>query len=288
MTAVGVIGLGRTGLPVAANLLARGHVVLGFRRNDPGELDKLGGRSLPSAAAVADSTNMIFTVLPSVEALDDVMQQILPVLSASHTVTELGSHPLAVKERYRELCAAKGAVFLDGEISGTPAMTAARAAVFLIAGDAKRAEEVVALCKDASDHARYAGAFGAATKLKLIANHLVAVHTAAAAEAMLLVEKSGLDPALAIEVLGLGAGSSTMLKARAATMIARKFVDPAPGPVSMLHHYLAPIDDLRGDQQLPLFEAAAQLLRDALANGRKDQDIACVIELLDAQKGRLS
>jgi hypothetical protein len=56
----------------------------------------------------------------------------------------------------------------------------------------------------------------------------------------------------------------------------------------MLHHYLAPIDELRGDQQLPLFEAAASLLRTALANGRRDQDIACVIDLLDAQKGRLS
>jgi putative dehydrogenase len=288
VSAIGVIGLGRTGLPVAANLLARGHIVLGFRRNDPGQLAKLGGKAQPSARAVADATNMILTILPSVEALDEVMTQILPVLTPSHTIAELGSHPLAVKQRYRELCEARGAVFLDGEISGTPGMVASRAAVFLIAGDPKRSEEVVALCKDASDHARYVGAFGSATKLKLIANHLVAVHTAAAAEAMLLVEKSGLDPALAIEVLGLGAGSSTMFKARAANMSARKFVDPAPGPVGMLHHYLAPIDELRGDQQLPLFEAAASLLRTALANGRRDQDIACVIDLLDAQKGRLS
>ncbi|HEX4422014.1 MAG TPA: NAD(P)-binding domain-containing protein [Kofleriaceae bacterium] len=288
MTSVGVIGLGRTGLPVAANLVARGHQVIGFRRRAAGELAQIGGTLAAGPREVAERATTILLVLPSVAALDDVMTQILPVLGAGHVVVALGSHPIADKQRHREHCAARGAVLLDGEISGTPAMTAARRAVVLIAGDPVAAEPVVALCRDASDHAHYVGAFGAATRLKLVANHLVAVHTAAAAEAMLLVERSGIDPALAIAVLGAGAGGSTMWSARAPSMAARQFVDPAPGPVGMLAHYLAPIEDLAGPTSLPLFAAAAGLYRAALAQGRGDHDIACVIELLDTRKGQPS
>jgi 3-hydroxyisobutyrate dehydrogenase len=129
----------------------------------------------------------------------------------------------------------------------------------------------------------YTGAFGAATKLKLVANHLVAVHTVAAAEALLLVERGGLDVKLAIEVLGLGAGSSTMFKQRAGRMAARQFVDPAPGPVAMLQAYLQPIHDL-GDETsapTPLFDVAHAIFRRALEAGRGAHDIGCVIELLD-------
>jgi putative dehydrogenase len=116
-----------------------------------------------------------------------------------------------------------------------------------------------------------------------VANHLVAVHTVAAAEALLLVERGGLDVKLAIEVLGLGAGSSTMFKQRAGRMAARQFVDPAPGPVGMLSAYLQPIADLGVEASVPtpLFDVAHQVFRRALEGGRSEHDIGCVIELLD-------
>ncbi|MFT3695550.1 MAG: NAD-binding protein [Kofleriaceae bacterium] len=274
-----MIGLGRTGLPIATNLIGRGHEVIGYRRHMTPEFTGIPATNVREVARA----KTIFTILPSVEALDDVMTELVPVLDG-HTIVELGSHPIAAKEKWRDALASRGSHFLDGEISGTPPMTAARTAVLLVAGDERAAIPLIELCKDASDHVRYAGAFGGATKLKLVANHLVAVHTVAAAEAMLLVKESGLDPKLAIEVLGLGAGSSTMLKMRAPMMANRAF-EPAAGPVGMLSHYLSPIDELAGDLQLPLFEAAAELFRKALATGRRDQDIGCVIELLD-RKGR--
>ncbi|MEO7733175.1 MAG: NAD(P)-binding domain-containing protein, partial [Kofleriaceae bacterium] len=220
MTTLGMVGLGRTGLPIAHNLIARGHEVIGYRRSASTELVRAGGRaaSHPRELAAAD---VILSVLPSASALDDVMHGahgLLAALEPRHTVIELSSYPLAVKERYRALLAERGATLLDGEISGTPAMTAARASVFMLAGERASCEAALAICRDATDHAMYAGAFGAATKLKLVANLLVAVHTVAAAEALLLVERAGLDVALAIDVLGLGAGSSTMFRARAPSM----------------------------------------------------------------------
>lgn len=287
---VGVIGLGRTGMPVAHNLLARGRSVVGYRRSDASELARAGGIVAASPREVAERAQIILSVLPSTEALDEAMGGMLEALGPNHVVAELGSHPRAVKERHRERLAARGATFVDGEISGTPMMTAARKSVFLLAGDQPACEATIAVCRDATDHALYAGAFGAATELKLVANLLVAVHTAAAAEALLLVERAGLDVGLAIEALGLGAGSSTMFLARARPMAARRFTDPAPGPVAMLAHYLDPIRELaaRSETPSPLFEVASRLFERALADGRAPQDIGCVIDVLAAlppQKG---
>jgi L-threonate 2-dehydrogenase len=285
--AIGMLGLGRTGLPIAKNLLARGHDVIGYRRSDLSALVDSGGRAAATARAVGESARVILSVLPSAAALDDAMlgeRGLLGALGPSHVLVELSSYPLAVKERYRALLAERGATFIDGEISGTPAMTAARKAVFLLAGDKGACEAVLPVCLDATDHAIYAGAFGAATKLKLVANLLVAVHTVAAAEAVLLVERAGLDVPLAIQALGLGAGASTMFAARASSMAARRFVDPAPGPVGMLSAYLEPIRELahRAEAPLPLFAIACDLFRAALAAGRAEEDIGCVIELLAA------
>jgi len=281
-----MIGLGRTGLPLALNLRERGHEVIGFRRSGSEAFVAAGGRLAKSPREVAESARVIVSCLPSPAALDDVMTGsggMLAALGPQHTVVEVSSYPLAVKERYRDLLAERGAAFVDGEISGTPAMTEARASVVLLAGDKAACDRAIAVCRDASEHCIYAGEFGAATKLKLVANVLVAVHTVAAAEAMLLVERSGLDSALAIEVLGLGAGASTMLRHRAGSMAAREFVDPAPGPVAMLAAYLEPIRELAGSSAspTPLFSIAEELFRTALANGRGAHDIACVIDLLD-------
>jgi L-threonate 2-dehydrogenase len=277
---IGIVGLGRTGLPIAANLRARGHAVLGYRRT---VADELAGDRATSLREIAERCRLILTVLPKA-ALAGVIAELAPHVGADHTIIELGSHPLADKQA---AASALTATFIDGEVSGTPAMTAARTAVILLAGPRAACDAALPILRDASDHAYYVGELGAATKLKLIANHLVAVHTAAAAEAMLLVESSGIDPQLAIEVLGLGAGGSTMWRARAPSMHARAFVDPAPGPVGMLAAYLAPIDELAATAGVPvrLFSAAAELYRTALANGRAHHDIGCVIELIDQQKG---
>ena len=285
-TAIGVLGLGRTGMPVAHNLLARGRAVVGYRRSDASELARAGGRVARHPREVAEGARVILSVLPSPAALEEVMagaDGLLAALGPEHVLVELSSYPLAVKERYRVLLGERGATFIDGEISGTPAMTAARRAVFLLAGERAACEAVLPICRDATEHALYAGAFGSATKLKLVANLLVAVHTAAAAEALLLVERAGLDVPLAIDVLGLGAGSSTMFTARAKSMAARRFVDPAPGPVAMLSAYLEPIAQLAANAEAPspLFAVASALYRDALAGGRAQEDIGCVIDLLD-------
>ena len=61
---------------------------------------------------------------------------LLETARAGQIVVEFGSHPVPVKQQYVAPLAAKGATFLDGEVSGTPGMVAARKAVIYLAGDA--------------------------------------------------------------------------------------------------------------------------------------------------------
>ena len=127
------------------------------------------------------------------------------------------------KERQIAPLAAKGAIFLDGEVGGTPGMVSARKAVVYLAGDAEAAKKAERVMRGVSDVVHYFGAFGNASKVKLINNLLVAIHIAATAEAMALGLKAGVDVDLMIKAVAGGSGGSTQFGIRAPWMAQRRF-----------------------------------------------------------------
>ena len=149
METVGLIGVGKIGLPIAENLIKSGYRVLGYRRSSLAEFEQIGGIAARSPADVGAQADIVLTCLPSAEALDDVVQGkhgLVHTARPGQIVVELGSHLVPDKERQIAPLAAKGAVFLDGEVGGTPGMVRARKAVVYLAGDAeaaKKAEQVV-------------------------------------------------------------------------------------------------------------------------------------------------
>src|SRR5437588_11093211 len=149
MDTIGLVGIGKIGLPIAENLIKSGYRVLGYRRSSLADFEKLGGVAARSAADVGAQAEIVFSCLPSTEALDDVIQGpngLAKSARPGQIIVELGSHPVPAKERHVAALAAKGAAFLDGEVSGTPGMVAARKAVIYLAGDpeaCKQAERVV-------------------------------------------------------------------------------------------------------------------------------------------------
>ena len=119
-----------------------------------GSFEKLGGVPAQSAADVGAQADIVFSCLPSTEALDDAMQGpngLIKTARAGQIVVELGSHPVPDKKRQIAPLKEKGASFIDGEVSGTPGMVSARKGVIYLAGDAeacKQAERVVGrLCR---------------------------------------------------------------------------------------------------------------------------------------------
>ena len=123
----------------------------------------------------------------------------------------------------------------------------------------------------------YTGPFGTGAQMKYIANLLLAVHTVAAAEAMALARRSGLDLELVQKTLDNSIASSAIWKQRGPRDGRTRLVS-RPRPGQTLHPILEQIEDYAAQTGLPapVFAAAKEVFDKALADGWGDLDIACV------------
>ena len=286
MNTVGLIGIGKIGLPVADNLIKSGYRVVGYRRSSLDEFAKIGGVPARSAADVGAQADVVFTCLPSTEALDDVVHGAGGLIHSARPgqiVAELGSHPVPDKKRQITLLAERGVTFIDGEVSGTPGMVAARKAVVYLAGDAHACKKLEAVVAGFTDSCLYFGEFGAASRVKLINNLLVAINIAATAEAMALGLKAGVDVPLMIKAIATGSGGSTQFAIRAPWMAERRFT-PVQGSAGTLAHYFDMIADFAASVGVatPLLDCVVPLYRRCVEMGLGDKDVAVMVDVLSA------
>jgi 3-hydroxyisobutyrate dehydrogenase-like beta-hydroxyacid dehydrogenase len=284
MEPIGLIGVGKIGTEIAKHLINGGYRVLGYRRGSLAEFEKIGGTPARSPAHIGEQADIVFSCLPGGDSLDDVVngpQGLVRSARSGQIVAELGSHPLPAKEQQIERLRGKGAVFIDGEVSGTPGMVAARKAPIYLAGDAEACKKLEPIIKAFADIYLYCGGFGAASKIKFVNNLLVTVNTAAIGEAVSLALKAGVDPDLMIKAITNGSGGSVLFPIRAPRMVQKNYL-PAQGTFEMLSHYFEYIDDLadRSGAPTPLFDLAADLYRRGLQRGLAEHDVAAIIEVL--------
>jgi putative dehydrogenase len=287
MTTVGVIGLGKMGLPIAQNLMDRGFNVVGYRRSGTGELTALGGTGAQSPADVASASDVLLSILPDVAALREVLlgsQGTMTKLRPGTVHVEMSTLDVAEKAALRDHVRSAGADLLDCPISGTPAMVRPRAATTFVSGEKASVDAVREVLDAISGPWVYTGAFGTAARLKYVASLLVAVHTVATAEAMLLARRSGLDLELVQRTLDDSIASSAIWQRRGPLVRERRWT-PAPGPIATLHEILEQIEDQAAaiGTVLPLFAVAKSLYDRALADGWGAFDIAAVHDLLSGQ-----
>ena len=294
-TVVGLIGLGAMGVPVAEHLIAAGHPVVGFDiasdRIDAFEV--VGGLGAASVEEVATRSQAVLTLLPSPAALADVCDGLVAAADASDgprpDVIELSTLGYETKAGARQRLASAGILMLDAALSGTAVQAASGDLIVYVSGDRltmKRCREVVASIGRAVHDL---GAFGNATRTKLVANHLVAVHIAAAAEALLLAERCGLDPAAILGALTDGAGTSRMLEVRGPMMVSATYQPPSMR-LELFLKDVALIESLgRGvASPTPLFDEAARFFRGAVEDGRAREDSSAVYAWLAEQPGTSS
>ena len=172
-------------------------------------------------------------------------------------------------------------MFLDGEVSGTPGMVAQRKGVIYLAGDADACKKLEGVIAGFADSCLYLGAFGAASRVKLINNLLVAINIAATAEAMALGLKAGVDVPLMIKAIATGSGGSTQFGIRAPWMAERRFT-PVQGPVPTLQHYFGMIDDFAGKVGVatPILDCVVPLYERFMAMGFGEYDVAKMVDVL--------
>ena len=280
---VGLVGLGIMGTAIARNLVSRGWQVIGFdidatRRE---ELSRDNVNIADNAAQVARDAPVIMTSLPNPAAVADVGRAIANSGQPPRIVVELSTLSIADKLVFESILKSAGHIALDCPLSGTGAQARNRDLVVYASGDSASIARCAGLFSDFARQSADLGRYGNGSRMKFIANHLVAIHNVASAEAMILAERSGLDPKMVVDMVGPGAGGSRMFQMRAPMMVERVY-EPATMKVSTWKKDMAIIAEFADDVgcATPLFTLTQPVYEEAIAMGLGDQDTAAVFEVL--------
>ena len=280
---VGIVGLGIMGGAIARNLVERGWRVIGFDI-DAARRAELALANVTIAADVSQVTRdapIIMTSLPSAAAAVDVAQIIANSGQSSRIIVELSTLALVDKLRFEAILNKAGHSPLDCPLSGTGAQAKNRDLVVYASGDSHAIAKCMGLFADFAKQSADLGKYGNGSRMKFVANHLVAIHNVATAEAMILAERAGLDPKMVVEMVGPGAGGSRMFQMRAPMMVEGVY-EPATMKVSTWKKDMAIIADFAEDVgcATPLFSMTQPVYSEAMAMGLGDQDTAAVFEVL--------
>ena len=286
MATVGLVGLGLLGHAVASRLRAGGHAVVGYDvvPERVRALVALGGTAAASVAEVAQASEAVCTLLPSLRTVEEAILGPGGILSrarAGQTVIQMSTISPALTERLARETVARGLAFLDAPVSGTSAMVARGEGLFLVGGERAVFDRWRPVLETVL-RSVYVGAAGQAMLVKLAANLLVAVNTLAAAEALYMTERAGIAPAVALEILTGGAASSRMLEVRGPLIIRRDF--PAQMKLELFMKDLHLIQEAGAavGAPLPLTDVAERLYAAAQASGHGAEDLSVVVRALEA------
>ena len=282
---IGLIGLGIMGSAIASNLIkarfrVTGYDVVAARRR---ALARAGGTAVASVEDAGAAANVVITSLPSSDALLGVSAALARSRRPPTHVIEASTLPIEIKEVARVRLAAAGTLLLDCPISGTGAQARTGDVIVYASGQKRDCLAVGPVLNGFSRAHYYVGPFGAGSKTKFVANLLVAVHNVAAAEALVLAMKAGLDPALTLKVIADGAGGSRILQLRGPMMVRGDYRHATATLAMFVKDQSIIADFARGlGCPTPLLAATTPVYTAAAAMGHLRDDTAAVCAVLES------
>jgi 3-hydroxyisobutyrate dehydrogenase-like beta-hydroxyacid dehydrogenase len=284
MTPVGVIGLGIMGSAMSANLVKAGFEVQGYdivaaRR---AALKRAGGRPATSLSRI--KAPILITSLPSAAALHSVCEKLS---GKNRIVVETSTLPIEDKLKARDALKRKGITLLDCPLSGTGAQARTGDLVVFASGERKAFARAQSIFPGFSRAHHYLGEFGNGSKMKYVANLMVAIHNVSAAEAFVLGMKAGLPPKLIYEVQANGAGTSRMFQVRGPMMVAGRYGDDVTMKNEIWQKDMKIIGEFAAKLGVPtpLFNASAAVYNAAMALGYGREDTGAVCAVLELNAG---
>lgn len=280
-TQVAVIGLGLMGGPIASHLVASGHKVFGWDPSPQARENALnhGVAILEALTKLPNGVTVVFTCLPSASAAWEVAKTFASMDVKGMVIAEMSTLSLTDKTRCEHLLQQAGILMLDCPISGTGAQALTKDLSIYVSGDSQAWETIKNVVASFAMRPRYVGNFGNGTRLKFIANLLVAVNNVATAEALALADSCGLNMNQVVEVIREGAGNSRIFELRGPMMARREYTPP-----TMKQEIWAKdmwlIDQFAREvgASTPIFDATQPVYQAALARDAKE-DTASVLEI---------
>jgi 3-hydroxyisobutyrate dehydrogenase-like beta-hydroxyacid dehydrogenase len=285
---VGIIGLGIMGGAFAQNLYAAGWRVIGYdvaaaRRR---ALARAGIDIAADAGDVAAKAPTIILSLPKASALAATADAIVAAGVPRRVVIEASTFTLEDKQAAEATLRQAGHVLLDCPVSGTGIQAKTKDLVIYASGGAAEIRKLRPLFADFTRAVHDLGAFGNGSRMKYVANLLVAIHNVASAEALVLGMKAGLPPQLIYDQIKIGAGNSRVFELRAPMMVKGRYDDPTM-KISIWQKDMEVIGGFA--QKLgaptPLFSATLPIYAAALSTGYADEDTAATCAVLEAMAG---
>jgi 3-hydroxyisobutyrate dehydrogenase-like beta-hydroxyacid dehydrogenase len=171
---------------------------------------------------------------------------------------------------------------IDCPVSGTGAQAKARDLVFYASGDAGAIRRVTPMLERFGRHTYSVGKFGNGSRMKFVANLLVAINNVASAEAMVMGMKSGLPPQAIYDLIRGGAGNSRIFELRAPMMVKGRY-DDVTMKIDIWQKDMDVISDFAKTLKVktPLFSATGPIYKKAMRSGLGEQDTAAVCAVLE-------
>jgi len=281
---VGVIGLGIMGGAFARNLVTAGWRVVGYDPNPARrrEARRAGVDLANNAAEVASAVPIILTSLPKPRALTETVQEIATPRLRSKVVVEMSTFAISDKEKAARALHRAGHVMIDCPVSGTGSQAKNRDLVFYASGNARTIARLRPVLMAFGRNVFNVGEFGNGSRMKYVANLLVAINNVAAAEAMVLGMKAGLDPDMIVDLVRAGAGNSRVFELRA-PMMAKGRYDDVTMKISVWDKDMQVIGDYARKIRVPtpIFNATKGIYLKAMKSGLGSRDTAAVCAVLE-------
>jgi 3-hydroxyisobutyrate dehydrogenase-like beta-hydroxyacid dehydrogenase len=284
---IGMIGLGIMGSAMAGNIVRAGYTVVGYDVDAARLRDhvRAGGIAARNSSEVRKRADVVVCSLPSAAALAQVATE-LAESEGADVVVETSTLPIAVKLEARQRLADAGVTLLDCPLSGTGSQARVKDIVVYVSGPEDGYRRVSPVMDGFARAHYYVGAFGAGSKTKFVANLLVAIHNVAAAEALVLSMKAGLDPEVTLKVIADGAGNSRMLQVRGPMMVQGDYGNPTM-KLDVWQKDMTVIADFAREVgcPTPMFSTTAPFYLAAMAAGRGAEDTGAVCAVLEEMAG---
>ena len=289
-TAVGFIGLGAMGGPMALNLVKHGFSLV-VHDVDPVKIEPLRKRG----AAVADSPERVaaaagrtITMVETTAQAETVIvgeHGIIRSASPGHIVISMSTIDPFAARRLADTLAARGVAMLDAPVSGGTVRAVSGELSIIAGGDAK----TFAACRDLFEAMGtklfHVGGLGQGLAMKLVNNMLGQVTMVAIAEALVMGVKAGLDPQTIYDVVRVSTGTSSTFESRVPRILARDFAPGGTVDISYKDQELETTFAKQLGVPVLLANVSQQVYQMARAAGLNKQDGSAVIQVIEKLAG---
>ncbi len=283
--AIGFIGLGIMGRPMAGNLIQAGHRIIAHDRN-PGsvaELAALGAERADTPAAVASRSEAVITMLPDTPDVESVVfgdQGVFEGLRPGGLYIDMSTVAPMLAQRIAEAGARQGAAVLDAPVSGGQTGAEKATLSIMVGGTEEAFQRALPILQVMGKNIVHCGGPGAGQIVKACNQILVALTIEGVAEALTLGARAGVEPAKIVRVLGAGLARCGILETRGERMVAGDF---APGFRSRLHYKDLRIALSAGQAYqapLPATAIVHEMFKQMVTTGRGELDHTGLLDLL--------